>query len=70
MPGTLDTFTDIEGNDRDSGILVLTSSGNDCSNMRGSRGGTGGPDPSGKSQVMRFYGNKHLDPLLEKVGPP
>ena len=86
MTGTLDILTNLElqclglwillrtssGNDRDSGILVLTSSGNDCSNMRGSRGGRGGPDPSGKSKsYMRFYGNKHLDPLpLEKVGHP
>ena len=38
----------------------------------GSRGGTGGPDPPGKSQVIWVsIGNKQLDPPpLEKVGPP
>ena len=41
--------------------------------MGRSRGGTGGPDPSGKSQVIWVsIGNKQLDPPppLEKVGPP
>ena len=34
-------------------------------------GGTGGPDPPGKSQVIWVsIGNKKLDPPLEKVGPP
>ena len=36
-------------------------------------GGTGGPDPSGKSQVIWVsIGNKQWDPPppLEKVGPP
>ena len=35
-------------------------------------GGTGGPDPPGKSQVIWvLVGNKQLDPLsLENVGPP
>ena len=85
MTGTLDILTNLElqclglwillrtssGNDKDSGILVLTSSGNDCSNMRGSRGGRGGPDPSGKSKsYMRFYGNKHLDPPPGKSWTP
>ena len=80
MTGTLDILTNLElqclglwillrtssGNDRDSGILVLTSSGNDCSNMRGSRGGRGGPDPSGKSKsYMRFSG--HLNYMHENV---
>ena len=33
-------------------------------------GGTGGPDPPGKSQVIWVsLGNKQFDPL-EKVGPP
>ena len=33
-------------------------------------GGTGGPNPPGKSQVLWVStGNKQLDPL-EKVGPP
>ena len=78
MTGTLDALTNLElqclglwillrtssgRNDRDSGILLLTSSGNDCSNMRGSRGGTRGQDPLWKiTSYMRFYGNKHLDP--------
>ena len=88
MTGTLDTLTNLElqclglwillrtssgRNDRDSGILLLTSSGNDCSNMRGSRGGTRGQDPLWKiTSYMRFYGNKHLDPPpppLKNVGP-
>ena len=35
----------------------------------GCRGGTGGPDPPGKSQVIWVsIGNKQLDPPLEKVG--
>ena len=40
-------------------------------------GGTGGPDPPGKSQVIWVsIGNKQLDPLekvgrpLQNVGPP
>ena len=38
-------------------------------------GGTGGPDPPGKSQVIWVsIGNKQLEkvapPLLENVGPP
>ena len=87
MTGTLDTLTNLElqcfglwillrtssgRNDRDSGILLLTSSGNDCSNMRGSRGGTRGQDPLWKiTSYMRFYGNKHLDPSpLEMLDPP
>ena len=90
MTGTLDTLTNLElqclglwillrtssgRNDRDSGILLLTSSGNDCLNMRGSRGGTRGQDPLWKiTSYMRFYGNKHLDPpppphTLKNVGP-
>ena len=94
MTGTLDTLTNLElqclglwvllrtssGNGRDSGILLLTSSGNDCSNMRGSRGGTGGPDPSGKSQVICFLieisigtppppPGKSWSPL-KNIGPP
>ena len=39
----------------------------------GSRGGTGGPDPPGESQVIWVsIGNKQLDPPppLIKVGPP
>ena len=37
----------------------------------GSRGGTEGPDPPGKSQVIWVsVGDKQLDPLLEQVGPP
>ena len=87
MTGTLDTLTNLVlqclglwillrtsrgRNDRDSGILLLTSSGNDCSNMRGSRGGTRGKDPLWKiTSYMRFYGNKHLDPSpLEMLDPP
>ena len=87
MTGTLDTLTNLVlqclglwillrtssgRNDRDSGILLLTSSGNDCSNMRGSRGGTRGQDPLWKiTSYMRFYGNKHLDPSpLEMLDPP
>ena len=40
-----------------------------------SRGGTGGPDPPGKSQdIWVSLGNKQLDPHpptpLENVGPP
>ena len=87
MTGTLDTLTNLVlqclglwillrtssgRNDRDSGIILLTSSGNDCSNMRGSRGGTRGQDPLWKiTSYMRFYGNKHLDPSpLEMLDPP
>ena len=93
MTGTLDTLTNLElqclglwillwtssGIDRDSGILVLTSSGNDYSNMRGSRGGTGGPDPSGKSQVICVFmeisiwtppGKSWTPPPLKNTGPP
>ena len=96
MTGTLDTLSNLElqclglwillwtssGNDRDSGILVLTSSGNDCSNMRGSRGGggEGGPDLSGKSQVICVFMEisiwtppppwKKLDPPWKILDPP
>ena len=81
MTGTLDTLTNLElqclglwtllwtssGNDRDSGILVLTSQ--TCADPEGDRG----PGPLWKiTSYMRFYGNKHLDPPppLEKVEPP
>ena len=38
--------------------------------LRIQRGGTGGPDPPGKSQVIWVsIGNKQLDPP-GKVGPP
>ena len=87
MTGTLDTLTNLElqclglwillrtssGNGRDSGILLLTSSGNECSNMRGSRGGTRGPDPSGKSQVICVFMEISIwtpPPSLKNVGPP
>ena len=44
-----------------------------CGFKCGFRGGTGSPDPPGKSQVIWVStGNKQLDPPppLEKIGPP
>ena len=94
MTGTLDTLTNLKlqclglwillrtssGNDRDSRILLLTSSGNDCSNMCGSRKKTGGPGhPLWKiTSYMRFFlwklafGHplKNWTLPMKNVGPP
>ena len=80
MTGTLDTLTNLElqclglwtllwtssGNDRDSGILVLTSQ--TCPDPEG---GQGARTPlENHTSYMRFYGNKHLDPPWKKLNPP